>query len=135
MKVLKRNVVVFFVLLMGLSFIPISADAAVSKTWPVRPDSIGDWSGCTIENHQGGTISIRLFQQGIHSGQKAYTKWTLENANTGKVVRTQYVNGDFNSTLSMTSIPAGDYTLTWRSETNNDTEGWYYVVSNGGSIW
>lgn len=47
----------------------------------------------------------------------------------------EYVTSDFSSNITFYDIPRGDYTLTWVAETNNDTNGWYYVISPGASIF
>lgn len=135
MKLLKQSLGLVFILLLIFSIIPIStASAAVSKQFPIRSYSIGDYDGCQIYAHQGGNIKVRVVQKGVHGGEQADTIWTLRNFNTGKLISTTYLPYDYNSTFTLYGVPKGDYTLTWISDTNNDTQGWYQVTSNGGSI-
>lgn len=77
---------------------------------------------------------MRIWQQGIHAGEQAYTVWTLETA-SGSEISATYIPRDFDGTIAFYNVPKGDYILTWKSLTNNDTEGWYKVYSNGGTIF
>ena len=132
---LKKNLLVLLVLLLSVSIFPFQAGATVSDTWPVRFSSKGTYDGCTIDNHGGGNIVVRIKQWGVHSGEKASTRWDLVNMDTGKLVKRIYVTSDFNSNITFKDIPRGDYSLTWFGDTNNDTNGWYYVISPGADIF
>ncbi|MEK4535873.1 hypothetical protein NST21_11100 [Peribacillus sp. FSL K6-1552] len=132
---LKKNVLMFLILLLSVSVLPLQAGATVSDTWPVRFTNIGTYDGCTIDNHGGGNIVVRIKQWGVHSGEKASTRWDLRKLDGGALVKRKYVTSDFNSNITFYDIPRGDYTLTWVAETNNDTNGWYYVISPGADIF
>lgn len=67
--------------------------------------------------------------------RKDSTRWDLRKLDGGALVKRKYVTSDFNSNITFYDIPRGDYTLTWVAETNNDTNGWYYVISPGASIF
>ncbi|MEK3992718.1 MULTISPECIES: hypothetical protein [Robertmurraya] len=131
----KRILITSFLLACIFTLIPnIQTEAAVSGEFRIWAQDNGDYDGVKIWHHQGGNISAKIFQQGIHSGQQANTVWTLRTA-SGREISATYLPFDYNGTITFYSVAPGDYTLTWKSLTNNDTEGTYRVYSNGGSIF
>ncbi|MEH6892701.1 hypothetical protein V7024_24195 [Bacillus sp. JJ864] len=134
MSLLKKNIFLLLVFIIGFSTIAVgSAEATVSEKYPIRPERYGEWDGVSLHKHPGGTIAVRIWQQGIHSGQQASTKWVLSSWETGKEY-TRYAKYDFDGAITFENIPYGSYSLTWHSLTSAKTEGWYYVVMPGGYV-
>lgn len=135
MKMLKRNIFVLFAVIIGFTTIGFSsASAYTSQKFPVRPERYGEWDGVTISKHVGGDIAVRVWQQGVHSGQQAETQWVLTSWETGKRY-TQYLKYDYDGAFTFKNVPYGSYSLTWTSLTGAKTEGWFYVAMPGGSVY
>ncbi|EJL45332.1 hypothetical protein BAG01nite_49420 [Brevibacillus agri] len=96
----------------------------------------GGWPGYynhNISMGEAGTISVRLVQQGIHTGEQASTRWTLENS-SGTVLATTDVKGDKNPyTITFTNVKLGDYNLVWETLNSYDTQGNYYIYAPSGT--
>lgn len=110
---------------------------AIYKKWGpylVRPTTTGDNDEVNISLHEEGYISLHLKQQGIHSGQKAKTLWTLTNT-YGDVVWDKIIGEVNTETIyNLGYREAGKYKLTWYSMTNNKTEGGFYVEIPVGEV-
>lgn len=109
--------------------------------WPIRPTDTGDSDSITIILDSTGTIKANVVQYGIHAGQRAHTLWELYNS-SGKRLYVYDLLGDYGNngssakTLSIGSYPAGTYTLSWTSETDNDTAGnWYVYLPDGSEVY
>ena len=95
----------------------------------------GGWDSITLDNHRGGSISIRMKYKGVQADQKAYIKWELIDRDTTRTIRTLYIKGDSNTTHTWANIPAGDYILKWSSLNGYKVDGWYSATTVGGSIY
>lgn len=136
MKMLKRNIFILFAFIIGFTTIGVtSVSAYKSDQFPIRPDRIGQWNGVTIYKHVGGNIAVRVWQQGIHQGQQASTKWVLSSTDTGGRTYMYYLTRDYDGAFTFDNVPYGTYSLTWTSLTDAETEGWFYVVMPGGSVF
>ena len=59
----------------------------------------------------GGDIAVKVWQQGVHSGQQVETQWVLTSWETGKRY-TQYLKYDYDGASTFKNVSYGSYSLT-----------------------
>lgn len=115
------------------SFTSSTFAASYSPEWPLRPDTFGDTGAAQVD--MAGTdsaVAVTVWQQGIHSGQKAYTYWQITHKSTGYIEGAKNLDGDYDGTFVFSGLdhPGGIYIVDWESFTSNDTEGLYQLATN-----
>lgn len=103
----------------------------------IRPTDRGDMDFVNVFLGSGvDDITIDADYSGIHSGQKADITWRIINS-SGEVEReVRKINQDFDGVIQFRDLdnPGGDYQVEWESNTNNDTQGGFYVIITSGEV-
>lgn len=111
--------------------------AAISEYGPfyVRPTGTGQYDTFWVDLDSGQTsfAFTRYKVYGLHSGQQASIRWTIEDESTGEVVL-RFTKGDVttDSTFFVSNLRAGGtFKVTWESLNSNAVVGGTYIQAYG----
>jgi hypothetical protein len=113
--------------IMGLTYGP----------YPLRFYGEDDYEQYEFIMGAAGNIDIRLVQLGVHSGEQATTRWTLENTFGNEITSIDVVGDKNPATIRFTGLSRGErYYVKITPLNDNDMEGnFYFYVPDGTEVY